>query len=207
MNGDFAISEPEHPNHFARSFDCLVMPQYLLATPSCPPALNTSMMNGMLLANPFRWADPHTWPWTIYVWLAFLADGQLRPLWRWIHRNRAESWPIASGQIESLTVSESKRSFVLSTPRGNSPKIVVERGYSYSVAGNVETGTYKRDFSTEEALEFQRDLKGKPVAVHYNPNKPSKSTLSEPSSRHCCRRDHRKPLPSTPYRLQKESTS
>lgn len=30
-------------------------------------------------------------------------------------------------------------------------------------------------------MEFQRDLKGKPVAVHYSPNKPSSSTLSESS--------------------------
>jgi hypothetical protein len=102
----------------------------------------------------------------VYVWLAFLAAGQLKPLWRWTQRNRAESWPIASGQIESLTLTESKRSFVSSTPRGNSPKFVVEISYSYWVAGNVETGTYKRDFDTdEEALEFQRDLKGRPVAV------------------------------------------
>ncbi len=136
----------------------------------------------MFLANPFRWTDPRTWPWTVYVWLAFLAAGQLRPLWRWIQRNRAESWPISSGQIESLTITESKRSFFSSTPRGNSPEFVVEISYSYSVAGNVEAGTYKRGFNTDdEALEFQRDLKGKPVAVHYNPNKPSKSALSEAS--------------------------
>jgi Protein of unknown function (DUF3592) len=118
----------------------------------------------------------------IYVWLAFLAAGQLKQLWRWMQRHRAESALIASGQIESLTVTESKRSFLSSTPRGNSPQFVVEISYSYSVAGNVETGTYKRGFNTDdEALEFQRDLKGKPVAVHYNPNKPSNSALSEES--------------------------
>jgi hypothetical protein len=142
-------------SHFAQIFACLVTLQYLLATPSCHPALNATMMNRMPLANPFRWTDPHTWPWMIYVWLALLAAGQLRPPWRWTQRNRAESWPIATGQIESLTIADSKRSFVSSTPRGSSPKFVVELGYSYSVAGNVETGTYKRDFSTdEEALEF-----------------------------------------------------
>ncbi len=76
-------------------------------------------------------------------------------------------------------MTESKRSFISTTSRGNSPKFVVELGYSFSVAGSIETDIYKRDFNTdEEALEFQRDLKGKPVAVHYNPNKPSNSALS-----------------------------
>jgi hypothetical protein len=99
-----------------------------------------------------------------------------------MQRNRAESWPIATGQIESASIAESKSKFFSSTPRGNSPTIVVELGYSYSVAGNVDGGIYKRDFATdEEALEFQRDLKGRPVAVHYNPSKPSKSRLSESS--------------------------
>lgn len=136
----------------------------------------------MFLTNPFRWSDPHTWPWTFYVWLALVAAGWLKPLWRWIQRNRAESWPIATGQIESAAVSEAKRNFFSSSPRGTSPKFVAELTYSYWVAGNLETGIYKRDFSTDaEALEFQRDLKGKPIAVHYNPSKPSNSALSEAS--------------------------
>jgi hypothetical protein len=140
------------------------------------------MMKNALLANPVRWADPRTWPWMVYVWLGLLAIGWLRSLWRWMQRNRAESWPIATGQIESASIAESKPTFFSSPSRGNSPKIVVELGYSYSVAGNVEGGIYKRDFATdEEALEFQRDLKGRPVGVHYNPSKPSKSTLSESS--------------------------
>lgn len=72
--------------------------------------------------------------------------------------------------------------FISSAPRGSSPKFVAELRYFYWVAGNLETGVYKRDFSTDaEALEFQRDLKGKPVAVHYNPSKLSNSALSEAS--------------------------
>lgn len=139
-------------------------------------------MKYMFLANPFHWADPRTWPWVVYLWLALIVVGWLKPLWRWIQRNRAKSWPITTGQIESVSVNESKRFFISSTPRRSSPAYVAELGYSYSVAGNVEAGFYKREFSTEEeAREFLRDLKGKPVAVHYNPNKPSTSTLSEPS--------------------------
>ena len=139
-------------------------------------------MKQMFLTNPFRWSDPRTWPWIFYVWLAIVVAGWLKPLWRWIQRNRAESWPIATGQIESAAVSEAKRSFISSGPRGTSPKFVLELSYSYWVAGNLETGIYGREFSTDaEALEFQRDLKGKSVAVHYNPGKPSNSALSESS--------------------------
>jgi len=140
------------------------------------------IMEHTLLANPVRWTDPRTWPWMVYVWLAFFAFGWLKWLWRWMQRNRTESWPIATGQIESASIAESKSTFFSSPSRGNSPKIVVELGYAYSVAGNVEGGIYKREFATdEEALQFQRDLKGRPVAVHYSPSKPSNSTLSESS--------------------------
>jgi hypothetical protein len=139
-------------------------------------------MKQMFLTNPFRWSDPRTWPLVVYVWLGLFAASWLKSVWRWIQRNRADSWPITAGQIESVSISETKRRFISSTPRGNSPKFVVELEYSYWVVGKVETGIYKRDFNTDaEALEFQRDLKGKPVAVHYNPNKPSNSALSEPS--------------------------
>lgn len=59
---------------------------------------------------------------------------------------------------------------------------VAELAYSYSVGGEPNSSSYKREFGTEqEAWEFTRDLRGKPVAVQYNPSKPSKSTLSESS--------------------------
>ena len=136
----------------------------------------------MISGQPFRWTDPSTWPWIVYIWLAMLAMGWVKPLWRWIQRNRATKWPTVSGQIESVAVSEAKRSFFSSSPRGSSPSFVAELGYSYSTVGNVEAGFYKREFGTErESSEFVWDLKGKPVVVHYNPNKPSASALSEAS--------------------------
>ena len=139
-------------------------------------------MDHMFLANPFRWADPRTWPWIVYVWLALIAVGWLKPLWRWFQRNRANGWPSAAGQIESVSVSQSKRSFFSTSRRGSSPTYVAELGYSYSLAGSVYAGRFKREFGTEaEAWEFLRDLKGKPVSVQYNPNKPSTSTLIESS--------------------------
>jgi hypothetical protein len=79
-------------------------------------------------------------------------------------------------------VSEAKRSFFSGSARGSSPSYFARLDYSYSIGGNVEASFYKREFGTEEeAAEFVRDLKGKPVAVHYNPNKPSSSTVSEAS--------------------------
>jgi hypothetical protein len=63
---------------------------------------------------------------------------------------------------------------------GNQPIYAAELDYSYSVAGRFEGGRYKREFATErEADEFLRDLKGKPVEVRYDPDKPSRSSLPE----------------------------
>lgn len=136
----------------------------------------------MISGQPFHWTDPTTWPWIVYVWLALIAAGWVKPLWRWIQRQQANNWPTVSGEIQSTSVTEAKRFFLSTTPRGSSPTYVAELGYSYWVAGQVEAGFYKCEFGTEaEADEFVRDLKGKPVSVHYNTNKPSKSSLSESS--------------------------
>jgi len=143
---------------------------YFLLT-HCP-----SKMRTMFAAAPFRWTDPATWPWMVYVWLAFALAGFAKPAWNWLRRKRAAGWPTADGRIESVDVS--KPSFSFTTKRGY---YVAELGYSYSVAGNLNLGLYKREFPTEhEADEFVRDLQGKAVVVHYDPEKPSRSTLLEP---------------------------
>jgi Protein of unknown function (DUF3592) len=130
----------------------------------------------MLSHVPIRWTDPATWPWMVYVWLAFILAGWSVPAWRWLQRKRATGWPVADGRIESVEVS--KPSFSFSTKRGY---YVAELGYSYSVPGTLNSGRYRRDFPTEqEADEFVRDLRGKPVAVHFNSNRPSSSALLEP---------------------------
>lgn len=136
----------------------------------------------MIIGTPFRWTDPSTWPWFVYFWVALFLAGWLKPLWRWIQRQRASSWPTTSGEIQSASVSESKRFFIPTTPRGSSPTYEAELSYSYFVAGNTYSGHYGRESENEgEALEFVRDLRGKPVAVQYNPSKPSTSTLLESS--------------------------
>src|SRR5271165_2708360 len=130
----------------------------------------------MIAASPIRWTDPATWPWMVYLWLAFILAGWLIPVWRWFQRKRAAGWPISEGRIESVEVN--KPSFSFTTKRGY---YVAELGYSYSVAGTLHSGRYKREFPTEhEAEEFVRDLQAKPVAVHFNSNHPSSSALLEP---------------------------
>jgi hypothetical protein len=155
-----------------------------------PPCLNSYQvlsgasckMSSMISGNSFRWTDPSTWPWIVYVWFAMFLAGSMKPSWRWIQRQRANSWPAASGQIEYASVSEAKQSFFSTSRRGNSPSHVGELGYSYFVAGNSYGGRNRWEFwSEEEALEFVRDLKGKPVAVQCNPSKPSTSILLESS--------------------------
>jgi hypothetical protein len=111
----------------------------------------------------------------VYVWLAFLLAGWLVPLRRWLKQRRAASWPVAEGRIESVEIT--KPNFSFTTKRGN---YVAQLGYSYSIAGSTYSGQYKRQFPTEqEAEEFVRDLQGKPVAVHCNSNRPSRSALLE----------------------------
>jgi hypothetical protein len=129
------------------------------------------MMNG-----PIRWTDPTTWPWIIYLWLALLVGGWILSSWRWLKRRRAADWPIADGRIESTEVT--KPNFSFTTKRGYS---VARLGYSYSVAGSIQSGQYKREFPTQPAAnDFVRDLMGKAVAVRYSPSKPSRSMVLEP---------------------------
>lgn len=136
----------------------------------------------MISGIPTKWIDPRNWPWMFYVWLALVGIAQLKPLWRWIQRNRATSWLTASGQVDYVSASETKRTFFSTSPRGSARTYEAELGYSYSIAGTKYCGRYKREFGTEaEAYEFVRDLKGKAVPVQYNPNKPSTSVLLEPS--------------------------
>jgi hypothetical protein len=132
----------------------------------------------MLAGSSLKWTDPTTWPWVVYLWVVLIISGWLRPASRWLQRRRAANWPTAEGHIESAELSQPKPT-VFSTRSRSSP-YVAELGYSYSIAGSLEAGWYRRDFPTEQdARDFLRELKGKPLAVHYNPSNPSSSRLSE----------------------------
>ena len=130
----------------------------------------------------FQWTDPHTWPWLVYVWILFLLIGSAKPVWRWLQRRRAQSWPTVQGRIESVDVHEKKSFLISSTPKGRTAAYVAELNYSYTIDGKYWSGQYVKEFGGEdEAREFVRDLQGNPVAVAYNPQDPKGSTLSEVS--------------------------
>jgi len=109
--------------------------------------------------------------------------GRIKPAWQWLSKRRAASWPLTSGRIEAVNVlqPEPKTVFGL-TLSNNSPPFQAEISYSYLVGADSYSGVKRREFADEqEAWEFLRDLKGKPLDVHYNPRKPAASSLSEPS--------------------------
>jgi len=129
----------------------------------------------MISNAPIRWNEPSTWPWIFYAWAAFALVGLAKPAWSRLRRGRAASWPVAEGRIQSVEVS--KPTFSFTTKRGY---YVAELGYSYSVAGTLHSGRYRREFPTEhDAGEFVRDLQDKAVAVHYKSTRPSSSALLE----------------------------
>jgi hypothetical protein len=100
--------------------------------------------------NSVQWTEPSTWPWIVCIWLVMFAAGWVKPLWRWVQRNRAAGWPFVSGQIESASVSEVKPSFFSSSRRGGSPKLVAELKYSYPVGGSAEAGICRRNLTPSE---------------------------------------------------------
>jgi hypothetical protein len=139
-------------------------------------------MQTVISENHFRWTDPTKWPWVVYFWLAAIAVGYAKPVWRWLQRNRAKNWPITEGRFESADVDEKKRFSPSVSFRSRSAKHIAKLGYSYSVAGTTYSGAHKREFEVEgEAREFVRELKGGLVTVQYNPKKPSVSILLEQS--------------------------
>ena len=133
-----------------------------------------------LFDAPFRLTQPNTWPWIVYVWLAFLLLGWLKPLWTWLQREQAKSWPTASGRIDSATIGEPKRFLGLTLQSNRSRTYDAVLTYSYNLSGLALQGEYRRRFASEqEANEFLRDLAGQPVTVQYHPNKLARSMLLE----------------------------
>src|ERR1700736_4147657 len=112
-----------------------------------------------LLDTPFRWTDPKTWPWMFYVWLAFVVIGWLKPLWRWLQREQAKSWPSTSAHIDSAQIAEPKRFLGLTLQSGRNRSYEAVLAYSYNLSGTMFQGKYRRTCgSEEEAHEFLRGL-------------------------------------------------
>jgi hypothetical protein len=129
---------------------------------------------------PFRWTQPSTWPWFLYVWVCFLLLGWIKPLWTWLQREQASSWPTAAGRIDSATIGEPKRFLGLALQPDRSRSYIAVLAYSYILSGTPFCGEYRPQCaSEEEAREFLRDLAGQPISVQYNPNKPTRSMVLE----------------------------
>jgi hypothetical protein len=127
-------------------------------------------------SSQWTWTDPTTWPWPVYVALAFFLANWLVPAWRWFRQRSAAGWPTTEGHIESVEVT--KPEFNPFVRRGY---YMAALAYSYSVGGTAYSGRYKRYLPTEaDAEEFVRDLQDKPTVIHYSPSRPSSSMLLEP---------------------------
>jgi hypothetical protein len=120
-----------------------------------------------------------------YVWLAFALAGFIKPAWRWFLKQRAGNWPLAEGKINSAQSEEPENFWGFIGSRRGQNNFVPAIVYSYSIDGQEYSSRYVGDVVTEEeAQEFCRDLNGKPVMVHYNPDKPSSSALAISSVQH-----------------------
>jgi hypothetical protein len=129
---------------------------------------------------PFRWTEPKTWPWFLYIWLAFFLGGWLLPLWRWLQREQAKSWPTTTGRIDSVYIAEPKRFLGLTLQPNRSRTYNGVLAYSYTLSGSSLQGQYRRNFASErEAQDFLRDLEGQTVPVQYHSSKPARSVLLE----------------------------
>ena len=147
-----------------------------------------------LLDAPFRWTEPSTWPWFLYVWLALFLIGWLKPLWTWLQREQTKSWPTATGRIDSAYIADVKRFLWLTPESSRSQTYNAILDYSYILSGETFHGQYKRSCGSEgEAQEFLRDLTGQTVPVQYNSNRPARSALLETTVENLLR--NRPPLP------------
>jgi hypothetical protein len=128
--------------------------------------------------HPIQPTDPRTWPWIVYVWLAFALAGFAKPVWRWLQRKRAETWPAIQGRVESTEIKAAK-----GFPASNSPSpSTASFKYVYEVGGTKHSGTFKKQFGTdEESDDFLRDLVGRDIRVQYNPQQPSNSLVLDSS--------------------------
>jgi hypothetical protein len=138
-----------------------------------------SMMKPMPAQLPFRWNDPGTWPWIVYLWIGLFVLSWIKPLWRKLQSNRVLNWPVCPARVDSVYVIDKKRSF-WTTQQG--PAYVGGFFYSYSAEGRKATGSYEQEFASKaEAANYVRELEGKPVTVSYHPEKPSISAITPQS--------------------------
>jgi hypothetical protein len=128
---------------------------------------------------PFRWTQPATWPWVIWLWLLLLIAGWLKSTWKWWQRYRIAEWPTTAGRIQTARIADPTKvlGMVVSSRRTEFP---VEISYTYQVGGADYSGHYKKVFAAEaEAREFLRDLEGKAIEVRYAPSNANRSGVTD----------------------------
>lgn len=124
-----------------------------------------------------KWTDPRSWPFPVYIWLAFAAFGIGSAAWNRYKISRANGWPTAQARIESVDVEHPKTLGLVDTRR-----MTGVISYSYSAMGSTYAGRYSRTFGdVASAHELIRDLKNKNVTVNVNPENPSESVLTDAS--------------------------
>ena len=129
----------------------------------------------------FRWTDPHTWPRIVWIWAGFLLLGWMAPIWKWLKRDRAKSWPTTSGFVEYIGEAEPRKFLGLAIQQ-SSAQGTLELQYSYSVLGQSFRGHHRLDSSCKfNPDEFTSRLVRLPVQVQYHPDKPSISALLDSS--------------------------
>jgi hypothetical protein len=134
----------------------------------------------MPATNDLQWANPATWPFPFWIWIASVTVAVARALWRRYLRILARGWPMATGTVESAEVTEPGPGFRWTRRIGG--EIAAELKYSYMSPGGRYSGSHQRRFGcAEDAYEFIRDLPGKPVMVHYRPDRQERSQLDEDS--------------------------
>jgi len=120
------------------------------------------------------------WQIGFFVVIALLTS--LPHLWRWWKKRTALQWPTTPGRIESAEIPPPAKVLGMTLTPAKNRVVKARLVYSYAPVGEQFRGKYERDFGREEeAQDFLRDLQGKAVEVHFDPRRPEKSVLSEPS--------------------------
>jgi len=136
----------------------------------------------MIAANPFRWSDPSSWPWIVYVWLLLFAGGWIKQFYDAQRRKKAADWPTVTGRIDAAEIPPQKKVLGISLSPANRRPCPAELRYSYSVDGQSYSGKLNQNLpNSAAAQEFIRDLNGMPVTVHYDPHRASISRLLDAS--------------------------
>ncbi len=112
--------------------------------------------------------DRSQWLWELVAVTASLALAGLQRAFRSYQRRRSETWPISYGRILSASADEKDKS------------IILKAAYGYSANSQSYGGTFKKTFTDlDEADGWAEALRGKQVAIRYDPNKPSRSQVWE----------------------------